>query len=107
MAVLVLKPFRFYVLTYIDGKFEYALITEEYLSRLELAKLKAVYNLGFSETDVPVILDHNYIFHYYDFSRERWFNNCSDEQLKKLFPHLVPLPVRGLDISSNVGVAER
>ena len=105
MATRILKPFRFFVLLFDNNKFEYVLITEEFFVGLDLAKIKVLYSFSFSETDVPVIMDHNYNFYYYHFGNERWYKNCSEEQLKALFPYLVPLSERSLDISSNVGAA--
>ena len=86
----ILRPYSFFVLTYTCGQFVLVLVTEEKHFSLQLAKTRILYNFGFGENDVPVIMDANGCLHYYHPKQRVWYKNLKDVLIPKVFPWLVP-----------------
>ncbi len=84
----VALPFDFYVLRYIDNEYTLVLVTTESHFNLTLAKIYAVYQLGFDVDDVPVVVDvrgKTYKYYYYHPRFKCWLKDLSDKELDIYF----------------------
>ena len=99
----VLYNFKFYVLTFNDGDFELQLLSEGEFPDSGLAKchaLSVLYNFG--KLDVPVVSMGDWFYFYHPRYR-KWYDNLTDERMRRLFPWMVPLEDNSsLGYSSNV-----
>ena len=78
-----------FILQYVKGEFQAVLITQMNFPDLKLAKTYTLHNFGFSENDVPMIMDNNGSFHYFHPKYKVWYKGLTDNQKEKYFSWLV------------------
>ena len=100
-----LYPFDFFVLNYdVETKdFVLVLVSSDNLRDISIAKTKALHCFGFTEKDVPVIINSKGTRYYYSYELRSWFCNPRETFIRYVFSFLVPPSESCKDIFPNGG----